>query len=92
MVISTTNSYFGDCHTNTNAINKVTMYGRRLGRPQALIAEGGPVGFSDGGNRRDWFPGGGGRPKRSPNGDIILINALILALAARNDKSPMLSP
>jgi len=32
------------------------MYGRCLGRPQAPVAEGGPVGFSDGGNRRDWFP------------------------------------
>jgi hypothetical protein len=40
---------------------------------------GGPVGFSDGGNRRDWFPGGCGRPKRRPNGDVILINALTLA-------------
>jgi len=27
------------------------------GRPEAPVAEGGPVGFSDGGNRRDWFPG-----------------------------------
>jgi hypothetical protein len=27
------------------------------GRPEASVAEGGPVGFSDGGNRRDWFPG-----------------------------------
>ena len=26
-------------------------------RPQAPVAEGGPVGFSDGGDRRDWFPG-----------------------------------
>ena len=36
-------------------------------RPQAPVAEGGPVGFFDGGNRRDWFPGvrgseGGFRP------------------------------
>ena len=57
------------------------MYGRRLGRPQAPVAEGGPVGFSDGGNRRDWFPGargGCGRPRRRPNGDVHLINALIL--------------
>jgi hypothetical protein len=55
------------------------MYERRLGRPKAPVAEGGPVGFSDGGgNRRDWFPGGCGRPKRRPNGDVILINALIL--------------
>jgi hypothetical protein len=54
------------------------MYGWRLGRPQVPVAEGGPVGFSDGGNRRDWFPGGWGRPKRRPNGDVILINALIL--------------
>jgi len=45
---------------NTNAINKVTMYERRLGRPQVPVAEGGPVGFSDGGNRRDWFPGARG--------------------------------
>jgi hypothetical protein len=29
-------------------------------RPQAPLAEEGPVGFSYGGNRRDWFPGGGG--------------------------------
>ena len=29
-------------------------------RPQAPLAEGGPVGFSYGGNRRDWFPGGRG--------------------------------
>ncbi|MCX6577196.1 MAG: hypothetical protein NTV82_12485, partial [Candidatus Aminicenantes bacterium] len=30
--------------------------------------------------RRDWFPGPGGygRPKRRPNGDVILIIALIL--------------
>ena len=27
------------------------------GRPEAPVAEGRPVGFSDGGNRRDWFPG-----------------------------------
>jgi hypothetical protein len=26
-------------------------------RPEASVAERGPVGFSDGGNRRDWFPG-----------------------------------
>jgi hypothetical protein len=25
-------------------------------RPEAPVAERGPVGFSDGGNRRDWFP------------------------------------
>jgi hypothetical protein len=61
------------------------MYGRRLGRPQAPVAEGGPIGFSDGGNRRDWFPGPGGygRPKRRPNGDVILIIALILVLYFR---------
>jgi len=29
-------------------------------RPQAPVAEGGPVGFFDGGNRRDWFPRGRG--------------------------------
>jgi hypothetical protein len=63
---------------NANAIDKMTMYGRRLGRPQVPVAEGGPVGFSDGGNRRDWFPGGCGRPKRRLNGDVILINVLIL--------------
>jgi len=45
---------------NTDVINKVTMFGRRLGRPQAPVAEGGPVGFSDGGNRRDWFSGARG--------------------------------
>ena len=39
------------------AIIKMTSrFGRRFGRPQAPVAEGGPVGFSDGGNRRDWFP------------------------------------
>ena len=54
------------------------MYGWRLGRPKAPVAEGGPVGFSDGGNRRDWFPGGCGRPKRRPSGDVILIITLIL--------------
>jgi hypothetical protein len=56
------------------------MYERRLGRPQVPVAEGGPVGFFDGGNRRDWFPGARGlrRAKRRPNGDVILINALIL--------------
>ena len=27
------------------------------GRPAAPVAEGGPVGFTAGGNRRDWFPG-----------------------------------
>jgi len=26
-------------------------------RPKAPVAEGGPIGFTDGGNRRDWFPG-----------------------------------
>jgi len=31
------------------------------GRPEAPVAEEGPVGFSDGGNRRDWFPGVRGR-------------------------------
>jgi len=36
-------------------------------RPQAPVAEGGPVDLFDGGNRRDWFPGvrgseGGFRP------------------------------
>jgi hypothetical protein len=36
------------------------MYGRRLGRPKDPVAEGGPVGFSYGGNRRDWFPGARG--------------------------------
>jgi hypothetical protein len=41
--------HFG--HTNTNAINKVTIYGGRLGRP---------------------------------NGDVILINALIL-----DEKEPL---
>ena len=30
-------------------------------RPRAPVAAGGPVGFFDGGNRRDWFPGGRGR-------------------------------
>ena len=30
------------------------------GRPEAPVAEGGPVGFLDGGNRRDWFPRGPG--------------------------------
>jgi len=25
--------------------------------PEAPVAEGEPVGSSDGGNRRDWFPG-----------------------------------
>jgi hypothetical protein len=25
-------------------------------RPEVPVAERGPVGFSDGGNRRDWFP------------------------------------
>ena len=34
---------------NTNVINKVTMYGRRLGRPQAPVAEGGPSAFPTGG-------------------------------------------
>jgi hypothetical protein len=43
-----------------NGREPVTIYGRRLGRPQAPVAEGGPVGFSDGGNRRDWFPGARG--------------------------------
>ena len=63
------------------------MYGRCLGRPQAPVAEGGPVGFSDGRNRRDWFPGPGGygRPKRRPNGDVILIIALILVLGPGKD-------
>jgi len=66
---------------NTNAINKVTMYERRLGRPQVPVAEGGPVGFSDGGTDGTGSPGPGGwgRPKRRPNGDVILTNASILA-------------
>jgi hypothetical protein len=43
------------------------MYGRRFDRPQAPVAEGGPVGFSDGGNRRDWFPGAQGlRAAKAP--------------------------
>ena len=57
------------------------MYGRCLGRPQAPVAEGGPVGFSDGGGTDGTGspgPGGCGRPKRRPNGDVILIIALIL--------------
>jgi len=29
-------------------------------RPQAPLAEGGPGGLADGGNRRDWFPRGPG--------------------------------
>jgi hypothetical protein len=29
--------------------------------PEAPIVEGGPVGFSTGGTRRDWFPRGPGR-------------------------------
>ena len=33
-------------------------------RPQAPVVEGGPVGFFDGGNRRDWFPGGPGERGR----------------------------
>lgn len=31
------------------------------GRPAAPVAEGGPVGKAGGGNRRDWFPGVGGK-------------------------------
>jgi hypothetical protein len=38
----------------------IWMEGPECG-PQAPVAEGGPVGFFDGGNRRDWFPGGRGR-------------------------------
>jgi hypothetical protein len=114
---------------NTNAINKVTMYGRRLGRPQAPVAEGGPghswrrtllqvppptgggntrrpchpskehppmnsspnAPWKEGRERSDRWketptkgflprvsdgtgspgPGGCGRPKRRPNGDVI---------------------
>jgi hypothetical protein len=121
---------------NTNAINKVTMYGRRLGRPQAPVAEGGPghswrrtlsqvppptgggntrrpchpskehppmnsspnAPWKEGRERSDRWkenptkgflprvsdgtgssgPGGCGRPKRRPNGDVILIIMLIL--------------
>jgi len=56
------------------------MYGRRLGRPQAPVAEGGPGGFSDGGNRRDWFPGAWGlrAAYAPPESGVILIIALIL--------------
>jgi len=28
--------------------------------PSAPVAEGGPVGLADGGNRQDWFPRGPG--------------------------------
>ena len=34
---------------------------RRHGRPRDPVAEGGPPGFAEGGNRRDWFPGAGVR-------------------------------
>jgi len=40
-----------------DAITQVIKLRRGIGCPQDPIAEGGLVGFSDGGNRRDWFPG-----------------------------------
>ena len=59
--------------TNINAIIHVTSHlGRHECRPQAPVEEGGPVGLSDGGNRRDRFPRGPGaegsfRPSRDCN-------------------------
>jgi len=44
-----------------NAIIRVTSHlGRHECRPQAPVEEWGPVGLSDGGNRRDRFPLGPG--------------------------------
>jgi hypothetical protein len=40
------------------SISKYAIFMIGVGcRPEAPVAERGPVGFSDGGNRRDWFPG-----------------------------------
>ena len=47
--------------THNNAIVRATpQMCEPEGRPRAPVAEGGPVGLSDGGNRRDWFPRGPG--------------------------------
>jgi hypothetical protein len=50
-------------------------------RPQAPVAEAGPVGFFDGGNRRDWFPGGAGEVRAASGrlkSDVKLFNAFVL--------------
>ena len=44
-------------------------------RPRAPVAEGGPVGLSDGGNRRDWFPGV--RGQRAASGRIHIVTLFI---------------
>jgi hypothetical protein len=43
-----------------NGREPVTMYEWRLGRPQVPVAEGGPVGFSDGGGPTGLVPRGPG--------------------------------
>jgi hypothetical protein len=46
---------------NINAIIKMTSpFGRRLGRPQAPVAEGGPSAFPTGGTDGTGSPGPGG--------------------------------
>jgi hypothetical protein len=43
---------------NVGGISKYVIFMIGAGcRPEAPVAERGPVGFSEGGNRRDWFPG-----------------------------------
>jgi len=69
-----------------NAIIRLTSSLKRPGcRPRAPVAEGGPVGLSDGGNRRDWFPGGSGaeggfRPHRI----VTLFSAFKLVFEGEN--------
>jgi len=59
---------------STDAVNDMTKYMQRWGRPQAPVAEGGPSGFSDGGSRRDWFPGVRGLgPAPAPTTDYHII-------------------
>ena len=55
------------------------------GRPEAPVAEEGPIGFADGGNRRDWFPGVRGPRAAScatcnhTNGDIYVMSLTLYA-------------
>ena len=83
--------FFGGC----SLILKQTHYKKLLCmngaecRPQAPVAEGGPVGFFDGGNRRDWFPGAGGVRTASSRlkSDIKPFNAFVLGLPKDSAKS-----
>jgi hypothetical protein len=46
-----------DSYINVNVTNKVPISDGTDTALEVPVAEGGPVGLSDGENRRDWFPG-----------------------------------